>query len=93
MNFHLRHQPLVKQGVVIPIYDRSHKVSQLIAWVVPNKEIKGNELQATEKIKEGLQKEMVSYMVPQRIIYKDSLPQSSNGKIDLKSIINEVNAQ
>ncbi|BDR58126.1 D-alanine--poly(phosphoribitol) ligase subunit DltA [Xylocopilactobacillus apicola] len=92
VSFHLQHQPLVKQGVVVPVYGRDQKVSQLIAWVVPTKSVVGNELKATEEIKAGLQKEMVSYMVPQRIIYKEELPQSPNGKIDLKAIINEVNS-
>lgn len=91
VNVHLRHQPLVKQGAVVPVYDQNHKVKQLIAWVVPNSNVAGRELAVTEEIKAGLQKEMVSYMVPQRIIYKTALPQTNNGKIDLVAIINEVN--
>ena len=91
VNVHLRHQPLVKQGAVVPVYDKNHKVKQLIAWVVPSKNVKDNELAATEEIKAGLKKEMLSYMVPQRIIYKTALPQTNSGKIDLVAIIKEVN--
>ncbi len=91
VNVHLRHQPLVKQGAVVPVYDKNHKVKQLIAWVVPSKNVKDNELAATEEIKAGLKKEMLSYMVPQRIIYKTALPQTNSGKVDLVAIIKEVN--
>lgn len=92
VTFHLQQQPLVKQGVVIPVYDRNNKVSQLIAWVVPNQPVTDNELQITADIKAGLKEEMTSYMIPQKIVYKNELPKSPNGKIDLKSIIKEVNS-
>lgn len=32
------------------------------------------------------------YMVPQRFIFRDSLPHNVNGKVDIKALISEVNA-
>ncbi len=94
VDFHLSHQKMIKQGVAVPLYDKDHKVSQLIAWVVPTTPVDGNDskLDLTEKIKSGLKEEMLAYMIPNRIVFKDSLPQTANGKIDVKSIVKEVNS-
>ena len=46
----------------------------------------------TKEIKDNLQGGVMrEYMIPQRFVYKDSLPMTPNGKVDIKSIIAEVN--
>lgn len=32
------------------------------------------------------------YMIPQRFVYRDDMPISQNGKVDIKAVIKEVNA-
>ncbi|VDK13405.1 hypothetical protein OAL24_00202 [Oenococcus sicerae] len=45
----------------------------------------------TKALKADLKDVMMPYMVPSRFVYKESLPISANGKIDLKKVIAEVN--
>ncbi|MDN6900257.1 D-alanine--poly(phosphoribitol) ligase subunit DltA [Oenococcus sicerae] len=87
----LMQSQLVKQAVAVPRYDENHKVAQLLAWVVaqPNDFVRTNDL--TKALKADLKDVMMPYMVPSRFVYKESLPISANGKIDLKKVIAEVN--
>lgn len=82
----------VKQAVVVPKYNAQHKVAMLIAYVVPNEAPVENRLALTTAIKKGLAATMMAYMIPQRFVYKERLPLSSNGKIDVKTVMAEVNA-
>lgn len=91
INFHLNHQAQIKQGVAIPKYDRQHRVKSLIAYVVLNDDQTESETDLTLKLKEQLESEMMSYMVPQRFIYQKQLPLSPNGKVDIKELIREAN--
>ena len=50
-----------------------------------------DEFKLTQAIKKELNETMMSYMMPQRFIYVDSLPLTNNGKIDRKSLMKEVN--
>ena len=92
VNHYLSQEDHIQAGVAVPRYDRNHKVSQLIAWVVPET-TDLSELDLTKAIKDNLQGgDMMEYMIPQRFVYKESLPMTPNGKVDIKSIIAEVNA-
>ncbi|MCH4163970.1 MAG: D-alanine--poly(phosphoribitol) ligase subunit DltA [Lentilactobacillus diolivorans] len=86
-------QKYVKQTAVVPKYNAQHQVSVLIAYIVPNENHFNSELELTAAIKRDLKESMMSYMIPQKIIYRKSLPLSKNGKIDIKSMINEANSQ
>ena len=90
IDHHLSKVPLVKQAVVVPRY-QENKVEQLIAYVVPEENSFEKEFQLTKAIKESLNKLVMDYMIPQRFVYVDQLPQTPNGKIDRKGLINEVN--
>ncbi|MYV18003.1 D-alanine--poly(phosphoribitol) ligase subunit DltA [Furfurilactobacillus milii] len=92
VNHYLDANKWIKQAVAVPKYDNNHKVSQMWAYVVPNsKDDFKNDLQRTTAIKQELKDVMMDYMVPNRFVYKDSLPLTANGKVDIKSIIAEVN--
>ncbi|WP_395361637.1 D-alanine--poly(phosphoribitol) ligase subunit DltA [Levilactobacillus parabrevis] len=92
VNHYLSQEDHIQVGVAVPRYDRNHKVSQLIAWVVPSGHNFASELDLTKAIKDNLQGgDMMEYMIPQRFVYKDSLPMTPNGEVDIKSIIAEVN--
>jgi len=92
VNHYLSQEDHIQVGVAVPRYDRNHKVSQLIAWVVPSEPEIASELALTKAIKQNLQGgDMMEYMIPQRFVYKESLPMTPNGKVDIKSIIAEVN--
>ncbi|GAA2975089.1 D-alanine--poly(phosphoribitol) ligase subunit DltA [Lentilactobacillus parakefiri] len=83
----------VKQAVVVPKYNTQHTVSMLIAYVVPTANDFQNNLELTAAIKKNLSQDMMAYMIPQKIVYQKSLPLSSNGKVDIKAVIQEVNSQ
>src|SRR5699024_8823499 len=91
VDHHLDRVSLVSQATTVPKYDKNHKVQQLIAYVVVKENDFEDEFKITQAIKKELSETMMSYMMPQRFIYVDSLPLTNNGKIDRKSLMKEVN--
>lgn len=91
VNHHLCASPHVRQAVAVPKYGADHKVSQLIAFVVP---VDGETVDRalTAKIRADLARVMPSYMMPQRFVYRDSLPLTASDKVAIKLLIEEVNA-
>ncbi|NVY97122.1 D-alanine--poly(phosphoribitol) ligase subunit DltA [Lactobacillus sp. DCY120] len=79
--------PQVDQAITVPRYDKNHKVTQLIAYVVLNQEL----ADPSATLKAELAQNVMEYMVPQRIETRTQLPQTANGKIDRKSLMAEVN--
>ncbi|BDZ31031.1 D-alanine--poly(phosphoribitol) ligase subunit DltA [Lactiplantibacillus sp. WILCCON 0030] len=89
----LGQQQHIKQAVAVPKYDKEHKVTQMIAYVVPKPNDFETDFALTTAIKKDLQGMMMEYMIPQRFVYQESLPLTPNGKIDVKSIMKEVNPE
>ncbi|WP_416353102.1 D-alanine--poly(phosphoribitol) ligase subunit DltA [Agrilactobacillus fermenti] len=81
----------VKQASTVPRYNNLHKVTQIVAYVVPKPNQFESEADLIKAIKAELSQNVMEYMVPQRIIFKDSLPLTANGKVDRKTLIAEVN--
>ncbi|MDR3241836.1 MAG: D-alanine--poly(phosphoribitol) ligase subunit DltA [Lactobacillaceae bacterium] len=84
----------IEQAVAVPRYNDQHKVQQLLAYVVAtpgSREQFEKDLKLTMAIKEELANDMMAYMMPSRFIYRDDLPITPNGKIDIKTLIAEVN--
>ncbi|KRL63001.1 D-alanine--poly(phosphoribitol) ligase subunit DltA [Lactobacillus psittaci] len=94
INFYLSKNDLVRYGVVAPKYDRDHKVKQLIAQIELNDGVKDkySDAEITKILREDLAKNLMPYMIPQRFVYRDDMPISQNGKVDIKAVIKEVNA-
>lgn len=92
VNHYLNAEPLIKQAVAVPKYNAAHKVSQLLAYVVPAANDYDSEFALTKALRQALGQTMMSYMVPQRFIYRDALPLTQNGKVAIKQLISEVNA-
>jgi len=93
VNHFLAQQQHIEQAVAVPKYDKEHKVTQMIAYVVPKENDFESNFALTTAIKKDLQGMMMEYMIPQRFVYQTSLPLTPNGKIDVKSIIKEVNPE
>ncbi|GAX47610.1 D-alanine--poly(phosphoribitol) ligase subunit DltA [Pseudolactococcus reticulitermitis] len=86
----------VASAVAVPRYNDQHKVHQLLAYIVLKPGARDGferDLQLTKAIKTELENEMMSYMMPSRFIYRESLPITPNGKVDIKALIAEVNDQ
>lgn len=91
VDHHLAAVSVINQAIAIPKYDKDHKVSQLLAYVVVKETQNKDVNQLTKEIKDELNQTMMAYMMPQRFIYVDSLPLTQNGKIDRKKLMAEVN--
>ena len=94
INHYLGRDSLVKYGVVAPKYDRNHTVKQLVAVVELDANAKdrlADEEALTQVLRDNLKENVMPYMLPQRFIYRDHLPISQNGKVDIKAVIAEVN--
>ncbi|MDE6546486.1 MAG: D-alanine--poly(phosphoribitol) ligase, partial [Lactobacillus sp.] len=93
INFYLAKNPLVRYGVVAPTYNKDHKVQQLVAVVelADGVREKYSDAELTKKLRESLSQDIMPYMLPQRFIYRDEMPISQNGKVDIKQVIKEVN--
>lgn len=94
INFYLSKNSLVRYGVAAPKYDRDHKVKQIVAEIELNEGVKDRyeEKELTKIIREDLADNIMPYMIPQRFVYRDDMPISQNGKVDIKQVIKEVNA-
>ncbi|WP_056969723.1 D-alanine--poly(phosphoribitol) ligase subunit DltA [Lacticaseibacillus thailandensis] len=92
VNHYLNQVPWIEHGVAVPQYDRNHKVRQLLAYVVVNDQQFDSHISATKASKEYLGARMMSYMLPQRFVYRDALPMTTNGKVAIKQLISEANA-
>ncbi|MTV82288.1 D-alanine--poly(phosphoribitol) ligase subunit DltA [Secundilactobacillus folii] len=90
VNHYLANLALIKQGVAVPKYDQNHKVKQLVAVVVPQESTAADST-LVSSLKQQLSHNIMPYMMPQRFIFKDQLPLSANGKVDIKALIAGVN--
>lgn len=93
INFYLTKNDLVRYGVAAPKYNRDHTVKQIVAEIELKDGVrrKYSDAELTKLIREDLAKNVMPYMIPQRYVYRDALPISQNGKVDIKAVIKEVN--
>ncbi len=85
----LRKLKEVKNCIVIPIID-NEKIKYLSAAVVLNKEITSDNFSAMLGIKKNLKEFLPEYMIPRKIVIKESLPMTTNGKVDRKVLSEEI---
>lgn len=81
--------PYILRAAVSPIY-KDDKVESLAAFAVLSGKPEGTRLQQIVKIKNDLRAFVPSYMVPSRIVIRDSLPTNANGKVDKKALLGEL---
>ena len=93
INHYLDRNELVRYGVAAPKYSKDHTVKQIVAEIELQDGIKRKYSEAvlTKKIRDDLAKNVMPYMIPQHFVYREKLPISQNGKVDIKSVIKEVN--
>lgn len=92
INYYISKILMVDKGVVVPRYDRDHKVHQLIAFIKLNKNTGFmDETQCIQEVRKELSTDIMPYMMPQRFVLRQDLPISPNGKVDIKALISEVN--
>lgn len=95
VDHHLDKVSYVTQATTVPRYDKDHKVSQLVAYIVKDQAKTkdfASDFKLTQAIKKELLETMMSYMMPQKFVYVEKLPLTPNGKIDRKKLMKEVNS-
>lgn len=79
----------IKNAVIIPI-NKDGKIQYLASAIVLNKQIEEKEFKIVMKIKNELKKLLPEYMIPRKIVIKDSLPMTTNGKVNRKMLMEEM---
>lgn len=85
----LRNVEFINNAVVLPIM-HENKVQYLSAFVTLNEIFEEKEFKIAMKIKNELKKYVPDYMVPRKIVIKDKLPMTTNGKVNRKSLMEEI---
>jgi D-alanine--poly(phosphoribitol) ligase subunit 1 len=80
--------PDVKSAVVVPV-KKDEVIESLAAFVVSNSKVESN-LKAGTALRKELLKLLPSYMIPKRFVFIDSIPMTTNGKIDRKKLLEEL---
>lgn len=85
----LRDSELIREAIVVPVY-KNDKVTHLIGAVVATEKVE-DDRQMTKNIKDELKTRLPEYMIPQKFVWMEQLPLTSNGKLDRKKIAEVVN--
>lgn len=80
----LRKAPGVQNAVVLPV-ERRGKVDHLQAFLTTAETV-SDEFQASQKLREALQKSLPDYMIPRRFTFLETMPMTSNGKVDRRAL-------
>jgi D-alanine--poly(phosphoribitol) ligase subunit 1 len=88
---HLRSLPMIKSAVVLPVY-KEEKCEYISAFVVPESYPVANEFELTTAIKQELGALIPAYMVPRKILFREQIPMTNNGKVNRKELLSEVYA-
>lgn len=91
IDHHLMAINFVRKACVVPKYNKNHKVQQLIAYVVLQNQTMEDHQALGNELKRRLLETVMDYMIPQRFIFVEELPLTSNGKVDRKCLMREVN--
>lgn len=75
----------ISNAVVMPVYRSDGEVKSLTAYVVANN-INGNEFEKAQQIRHELKSFVPDYMIPKKIKFLESLPMTSNGKVNRKEL-------
>ncbi len=86
----IRNLSYILNAVVLPVY-KEEKLSHLAAFVVLKERFEVKEFKIVKRIKEDLGELIQSYMIPRTIKIKDKFPMNTNGKIDRKLLMEELN--
>ncbi|MBQ6143112.1 MAG: D-alanine--poly(phosphoribitol) ligase subunit DltA [Clostridia bacterium] len=78
----------IKNAVVIPV-KKDGIIDSLTAFVAADYKIESS-LKAAISLKKELSEFLPPYMVPKKIIFKDKIPMTNNGKVNRKKLMEEL---
>lgn len=82
---HLRRLPEVATAAVVA-EARDGKVSHLVAHVVPVGSLPQTPFRAGLALKDRLKMTLPHYMVPKKVVFREALPMTGNGKVDRRAL-------
>lgn len=85
----LRKVEMIKNVVVMPVV-KEGKVQYLASAVVLNNKMAEKEFKIVMMVKNELKKFLPEYMIPRKIVIKESLPMTTNGKVNRKILMEEL---
>lgn len=85
----IRKIDFIKNCVVLPV-TKENKIQYLCAFVILNQAFEEKEFKIAMNIKNELRKFIPEYMIPRKIVIKDSFPMTQNGKINRKLLLEET---
>lgn len=85
----LRKIEFIDNAVVLPSY-RNGKIQYLTAVITLNRAVCDSEFKTGLTVKDELKKLVPEYMVPRKIVVKDSIPMTVNGKADRKRLLEDM---
>ena len=78
----------VKNAVVIPV-KKDGIIESLTAFVIPGFKVESS-LKSMVALKKELAEFLPPYMIPKKIIFKDEIPMTNNGKVNRKKLMEEL---
>ncbi|NLI93390.1 MAG: D-alanine--poly(phosphoribitol) ligase subunit DltA [Peptococcaceae bacterium] len=85
----LRKLEFIENAVVLPIR-KEDKVQYLTAVAVLNRKLEQKEFETVLFIKNELKKYLPEYMIPRKIVLRESIPMTVNGKINRAKLLEEI---
>lgn len=82
---HLRRLPEIAAAAVVA-ETRDGKVSHLVAHVVPAGSLPQAPFRAGLALKDRLKRALPHYMVPKKVVFREALPMTGNGKVDRRAL-------
>jgi D-alanine--poly(phosphoribitol) ligase subunit 1 len=79
----------VARAVVLPV-SKEEKIDHLVAFVMLQSPSQLSALKTGLAIKEELKQYLPSYMIPRKIVLRESFPINTNGKVDRKQLALEL---
>ena len=79
----------VARAVVLPV-SKDEKIDHLVAFVMLQTPSTLSALKTGLAIKEELKQYLPSYMIPRKIVLRESFPINTNGKVDRKQLAAEL---
>ncbi len=85
----LRLIPIVKNAVVLPV-TKDGKCEYLTAFITLSDQEDSSEFELSSSIKRQLGNLIPEYMVPRKIVFKNTMPMNPNGKVNRKKLQEEL---
>lgn len=84
----LRKLPGVENAVVLPM-ERHGKVDYLHAFLTTSEMVE-DAFQTSQRLRDGLHKNLPDYMLPRRFTFLETMPMTPNGKVDRRALRGET---